>query len=236
MIDTIGRLLLASFAIAGMAGCKTVRFEYPNARCRITKWNLERKPVVRVLPLVDMRTDKSSTEGWSMLCEIPLVPCMPFHNYDLQGYNGDVGAFDFDMKSEVIDAFVTHLNESGLARARVSAGKREMKGQLYDIEFRLHKIGIEGYRTCYCLGLFPGCYLHLFGMPLNYADMILDVEIVLTGGGGQVIFQKRYQETTNYHVNLYSNWNCLKFIGINICRLMNRFCADVQDVQPWSVE
>lgn len=65
-------------------GCKSVRFEYPNARCRVRKCDSNLHAVVKVNPIKDVRLDKTSSEGWSMLCELPLVPYVSFHNYDMR--------------------------------------------------------------------------------------------------------------------------------------------------------
>lgn len=232
IIGVIGMVIIAGVS----TGCKSVRFQYPNAKCQIAHWSLTNIPSVRVLPLVDLRDDKSSTEGWSMLCMLPFVPCVPFHNYDLQGFNGDVGEFDFDMKREIKDAFINHINLSGVARAHSALnGKRDNK-KSYEIEFRLYDIGIDGYRTLYCLGLWPGCYIPFVGIPNTYANMVLDVEIVMKDKEECVLFQQRYKESIKYKVGMYYNWNCLKFLGMNICKIMNRFCSDVQDLPPWSNE
>ena len=226
----IGWLLF--LIIAGIGGCKTIRFEYPNAGCSVTKYDVTNDYRIFVNPMDDRRQDKTSDEGWSMLAELPIVPYVSFHNYDMQGFNADVGEYDFRPVDEVLDACITHINLSGIARARRSANQssKRLNVREFVLNIKLHKIGIAGKRTCYCLGWIPGSYIHFFGAPMTYADSFLDLEFELRDLSDRVVFQKRYAERQDYTVSMYKNWNNLKFVGFNLNRIMNRFCAEVQDV------
>ena len=220
---------MLSGLMAGVWGCKTVQFEYPNSRCKVIKYNPEKRITIRVVPIVDKRVDRTSTEGWSMLFMLPLVPYVSYHNYDLQGYNADVGEYDFRPLEQVRDACVDHLNLSGIASSSQSEETGKLRGKEYELRISLHKIGCEGKRTSYCLGLIPGCYIHCFGAPFNYATSYLDLELELRNAKGDVVLSRRYAEKQDFSVSMYKNWNNLKFVGFNLCRIMNRFCAEVQN-------
>ena len=225
-------ILVSLLCLFTMGGCKYCRFEYPNAACKITPHPASSPAMILVLPFADAREAKDSTEGWSMLCFLPLVPYVPFHNYDLQGKNADVGYFDFRPLTELNDAIIRHINISGIAHAmRFNPNYAIRDGydqQKYILKPTLHKLGIDGKRTLYCCGLFPGCYLAMFGAPFNYSTMTLDMELSLENECAQQLFSKRYTYSIDYVAGEYYNWNCLKYLGMDMCKIMNDFCADVQ--------
>ena len=216
------RLVTVLLLFLCLVGCKAMRFQYPNSACQVRRFPAAKQVAIAVDEIVDLRDDKSSTEGWSMLCNLPLVPCVPYHNYDLQGYNADVGSFAFNVKRELREALVRHVNESGIGVACQDSNK----ACDYRIVSRLHKIGIDGYRTFYCLGLFPGCFAAILGAPFNYATSSLEIEFELLDRQGKVVLSKRYGASRDYVVGEYINWNCLKYVGMNLCEIMNQFCQD----------
>lgn len=213
-------------------GCtKTCQFQYPNSACKINSIDVDRRVSIRVNPIRDGRGDKSSTEGWSMLAFIPFVPYVDFHNYDMTGYNSDVGSYDFNPLRQLHEAAVEHLRRSGLFRVRkydaFNTGNR--KGE-FSLNVNLVKLGIEGCHSCYCLGLVPGCYVHVFGAPMTYATSYLTLEIELLDDSDRILMKKTYSKKLDYKSGLYYHWNNLNYVGRNFCGILNDFCSDAADV------
>ena len=166
---------------------------------------------------------------------LPFVPFIPYHNYNMNGYNADTGEMRFSPSEELTDAIVKHLNVSGVAVARRRDYVGAVGKDVYTLSAELKKVGIDGARTLYCLGLFPGCYVAIFGAPFNYATSELVMHLTLKNSTGGVLMPKEYKRSVDYKVGEYYNWNPLKFVGINLCDMMNEFTAEFEAriISPW---
>lgn len=181
---------------------------------------------IAVMPMTDSRTDRTSTEGWSLLAFLPLVPCVPYHNYDLEHYSADTGKLEFDTVNDLRNAVIEHLKYDGIAEvSSVVCANPEVRQ--YTLDVNICSLGVEGYRTMYCLGIIPGCYVAILGAPFNYSKSMLGLELTLKNAEGKVVLRKAYSEDRSYCVGEYYNWNVFKQVGYNLSSIMNRACADM---------
>lgn len=220
-------MFAAGFLIAGCRAPKQFAYiskmnELGVARCG-TQFD---KVSIAVLPMTDSRTDKTSTEGWSMLAFLPFVPYMSYHNYDMEHYSANIGELKFDTLVELRGAIIDHIRYDGLAEVS-SVRIRNSSQRQYTLRVNINDFGIDGYRTAYCLGFFPGCYLMILGAPIDYAEAKLSLKFTLRNPAGHVILSKSYDANRSYCVGEYYNWNPFKQVGFNLASIMNRACVDM---------
>ena len=182
--------------------------------------------LIAVMPMTDSRTDRTSTEGWSWLSFLPLVPCMPYHNYDMEHYSADTGQLKFCATNDLRSAVVEHLKYDGMTLVSTVILPRAKLRQ-YTLEVNISTLGIDGYRTLYCLGLFPGCYVAILGAPFSYSTSNLGLDFRLKNPDGVVVLEKTYSASRQYCVGEYYNWNLFKQVGFNLAEIMNSACADI---------
>ncbi len=228
------KILVVVLSAVIFGGCVTQGFQYPpHNRIQIQKTHRasDKRIRVNVLPINDIRTDRSSTEGWSLLACLPFVPCMPYHNYDMESYSADTGKLQFSTENDFHSAILKHLNESGYVFADSGPiGTEKVLGCEYRLTCTITRFGLDGYRTLYCLGLFPGCYVAILGAPFNYATSSLNMTFELTDCSGKSIFKKPYSSQCKYAAGEYYNLNPLTFVGVNLCRILNQLCKDLEAV------
>lgn len=218
-IITLGALF------AGCVAPKSFKYKIDEQGARRSGTQFENVSIA-VMPMTDSRTDRTSTEGWSCLAFLPLVPCMPYHNYDMEYYSADTGRLKFCATNDLRSAVVEHLKYDGVAEVSTVVLPKAKLRQ-YTLEVNISTLGIDGYRTLYCLGLFPGCYVAILGVPFSYSTSNLGLDFKLKNPDGVVILEKTYSTSRQYCVGEYYNWNLFKQVGFNLAEIMNNVCADI---------
>ncbi len=211
--------------LVGCAAPKSFKYKIDEQGARRSGTQFE-NVLIAVMPMTDSRKDRTSTEGWSLLSLLPLVPCMPYHNYDMEHYSADTGRLKFCATNDLRSAVVEHLKYDGVAEVSTVI-LQKAKLRQYTLEVNISTLGIDGYRTLYCLGLFPGCWVAILGAPYNYSTSNLGIDFKLKNPDGIVILEKTYSANRQYCVGEYYNWNPFKQVGFNLAEIMNNVCTDI---------
>ena len=187
--------------------------------------------IIKVLPPIDGRADKSSNEGWSFLSLLPIVPFWKYTNNNMVYFDDAIGV-KYTSAAQFNEAVTTHINKSGLALATAEDGSSPLREKYptYTLQMTVDSIQAQGYRTFYCLGIFPGCYVAILGAPFEYNTSSMALTFTLNNQQGKEILKKSYAAERFYLAGEYYNLQPMTFVGINLNTILDKFANEMAAV------